>query len=71
MERKQSIASLDMDQIEKFCIHLENSAELNDKPESSTLVEAEVIEKVLKDNYINYRTRSFLIITLSDKNISF
>ena len=48
MERKQSITSLDMDQIEKFCVHLENSAELNDKPESSTLVEAEVIEKVLE-----------------------
>ena len=45
MERKQSIASLDMDQIEKFCVHLENLAELNDKPKSSTFVKAEVMEK--------------------------
>ena len=71
MERKQSIASLDKDQIENFSVHPENSAESNDKPKSTALDEAEVREKVLKTNSINYRARTFLIITRSDENISF
>ena len=71
MERKQSIASLDKDQIENFSVHVENSAESNDKSKSTALDEAEVREKVLKTNSINYEARTFLIITRSDENISF
>ena len=47
MERKQSIASLDKDQIENFSVHPENSAESNDKPRSPALDEAEVIILIL------------------------
>ena len=71
MERKQLIASLDKDQIEKLSIYPANFTESNDKPELTTLEQAEVRGKVLKNNFIDYRTRTYFIITRSDENISF